>query len=68
MTPDDARAWQLADGARVALGPPEAAWELTVKVATNMAAGTIVLPRLPGWQRLGLAEKRLRREALRSGS
>ncbi len=68
MTPDDARAWQLADGARVTLGPPEAAWELTVKVATNMAAGTIVLPRLPGWQRLGLAEMRLRREALRSGS
>ncbi len=68
MAPDDAQAWQLADGARVVLGPPEAAWEITVRVAANMASGTIVLPRLPGWQRLGLAGKRLHREALRSGS
>ncbi len=68
MTPEDAGAWQIENGARVALGPPEAAWELTVRVVADMAKGTIVLPRLPGWQQLGLARGRLHREDLRPGS
>ena len=68
MTPEDARAWQIENGARIALGPPEAVWELTVRVVADMAKGTIVLPRLPGWQQLGLARGRLHREDLRPGS
>ena len=68
MTPEDARTWQIENGARVTLGPPEAAWELTLRVVAGMASGTIILPRLPGWQHLGLAGRRLHREDLRPGS
>ena len=68
ITPEDARNWQIENGARVTLGPPEAAWELTVRVVADMVSGTIVLPRLPGWQQLGLAGNRLHREDLRPGS
>ncbi len=68
MSPDDAQAWQLENGARVALGPPDTAWEIALRVVAGMARGTIVLPRLPGWQRLGLAGRRLQREDLHIGS
>jgi NADH-quinone oxidoreductase subunit G len=54
MGKEAAAAWQLNDGAAVAIGPADRPWELTVRVVADMAPGIVVLPRLPGWQRLGL--------------
>jgi NADH-quinone oxidoreductase subunit G len=68
MTPGDARAWQMTDGDRVAIGPEASPWELTVRVVDTMAPGTIVLPRLPGWQRCGLKDNRVRQNDIRPRS
>ena len=58
----EAAAWQLADGAMVAIGAGEPPWELTVRVVTDMADGIVVLPRLPGWQQVVLPDGRLQPE------
>ena len=68
MARGDAEAWQLVDGDRVAIGPQASPWELTVRVVDNMASGTIVLPRLPGWQRSGLKNNRVQRDDIRQRS
>ena len=68
MARGDAEAWHLADGDRVVIGPDASPWELTVRVVDNMAPGTIVLPRLPGWQRSGLENNRVRRKDIRQRS
>ena len=64
----NAEAWQLADGDRVVIGPEAFPWELTVRVVDAMAPGTIVLPRLPGWQRSGITNNRVQRDAIRQRS
>ena len=64
----EAAAWQLADGATVTLDAGDQTWELTVRVAANMAPGIVVLPRLPGWQRVVLPDGRLQPEAIHQRS
>jgi len=68
MAHGDAAAWQLADGDRVVIGPEASPWELTVRVVDSMALGTIVLPRLSGWQRSGLKNNRVQRSDIRKRS
>jgi NADH-quinone oxidoreductase subunit G len=64
----EAAAWQLADGAAVTLGTGDQTWELTVRVVSNMAPGIVVLPRLPGWQRVVRPDGRLQPEAIHQRS
>jgi NADH-quinone oxidoreductase subunit G len=68
MTREDAEAWQLADGDRVVIGPEASPWEVTVSVVDRMAPGTVVLPRLPGWQRSGLTNNRVQQGDIRQRS
>ena len=64
----EAAAWQLADGGTVTLGAGDQPWELTVRVVSNMAPGIVVLPRLPGWQRVARPDGRLQPEAIHQRS
>jgi NADH-quinone oxidoreductase subunit G len=68
MARGDAETWHLTDGDRVVIGPAASPWELTLRVVDKMASGTIVLPRLPGWQRSGLKNNRVRRKDIRQRS
>ena len=68
MTPGDAAAWQLADGDRVRVGTGGISWELTVRITAKMAAGTVVLPRLTGWQDCGFRNNRIQRADIRPRS